>query len=37
LIIENTLERHLENIYSRLEISGRISAAVYAVRNRLVG
>jgi DNA-binding NarL/FixJ family response regulator len=37
MISENTVERHLENIYTKLDISSRISAAVYAVHNGLAG
>lgn len=37
MVSEKTVERHLENICNKLDITGRVSAAVYAVRNGLVG
>jgi DNA-binding NarL/FixJ family response regulator len=37
MISENTVERHLDNIYNKLDISSRVSAAVYAVQNGLAG
>ena len=36
IISEKKVERHLENIYNKLDITPRTLAVVYAVQNRLV-
>jgi DNA-binding CsgD family transcriptional regulator len=36
VISEKTVERHLENIYNKLDIMSRTSAVVYAVQNGLI-
>ena len=37
VISENTVERHLVNIYNKLDVTSRTSAVVFAVQNDLVG
>ena len=36
VISENTVERHLDNIYNKLGVSNRTSAVVWAVQNDVV-
>ena len=36
LISENTVERHLVNIYNKLDVTSRTSAVVFAVQNDLI-
>ena len=36
VISEKTVERHLENIYTKLDVSTRTSAVVFAVHNGIV-
>ncbi len=36
VISEKTVERHLENIYNKLDVSSRTSAVVFAVQNGLI-
>jgi DNA-binding NarL/FixJ family response regulator len=36
VISEKTVERHLENIYTKLDVTTRTSAVVFAVQNGIV-
>ena len=35
-ISEKTVEKHLEEVYSKLGVKSRVSAAVYAIREGLL-